>query len=359
MEEKIVSAASVSETQMIENPLQNEINTHYSNKPIKPQVDKLVIQQTIIQQTRRTNLEIEDLRNSLQTAESRYFPFRSWLYDIYEDIRLDGHLSGIIQKRLDTVLNKELLAKKAGKTVDELTKLIKSTEFRMVCRTFLETQLYGTSGLEFTPGAKFAPRLIPRKHIDTKFQLIVIQQDGVEGIDYTDAKNIIISGEQEDLGILLKCAAYVIYKRHCMGDWAQYIEIFGQPIRVMFYDATDQQAKIELKQTLDDTGSSLALMIPKGVDFDVKDGKQSNGDGELQNKFINFANREMSIVMLGNTETTTHDGKTGTGGKSKIHKEQQDEITKSDMFYLLSCLNSDQFLQVLKSYGYPVDALNL
>jgi|GEM_PF-692195 len=329
-------------------------STQYANKPIDPKEWKLVVNETFIQKVNRTPISIQDWRNAHINADDRYYPNRRWLYDIYDDCSLDGHTKGIIAKRFDTILNKTLHFKKDGKPDKSFKKLIGSREFRLVCRTILETILWGISGIEFEPGPKFAPRLIPRKHIKPKWQIISFLQNGSEGIDYTSAKNILVTGEPEDLGLLLSCIPYIIYKRNAFGDWSQYIEIFGQPVRVMYYDATDQQAKIELKRTLDDSGGALALMIPKGVEFELKDGKVTNGDGKLQSNFIENLNRELSVIILGNTETTTN-GQTGTGAKSKVHKDQQDEISKSDIFYLKSYLNSDQFLQILESYGYKVE----
>ena len=328
--------------------------TQYSHKPIDPKDLKLIINETIIRQVVRTPLDIQKWRNAHIVAESRYYPNRLWLYDLYDDCLLDGHLTGIINKRFDTVLNKKIEFKKNGKPDDSFTKLINSVAFRMVCRTILETQAWGISGIEFEPGKDFTPRIIPRKHIKPKWQVISFEQSGKEGVDYTTAKNIIIIGEPEDLGFLLKCCAYVIYKRNCFGDYAQYITIFGQPIRVMKYDATDQQVKIELKKTLKESGGSLELMIPNGVEFELMDGKESNGDGKLQKTFIDVCDQNNSVIVLGNVETTTS-GSNGSLAKSKVHKSQQDEISLSDIFYLNNWLNSDQFLQILKSYGYNVD----
>jgi len=329
-------------------------STQYANQPLDPKNVKFVINETVIRQTIRTPLDIQKWRNAHVQADSRYFPNRTWLYDLYDDAKLDGHYTGIIGKRWDTVLNKPITFKKNGKPDETFTALINSVAFRTVCRTILEAQEWGISGIEFEPGKEFAPRIIPRKHIKPKWQIISFEQNGSEGISYVDAKNILIVGEPEDLGFLLKCVPYIIYKRNAFGDWAQYIEIFGQPIRIMYYDAYDQQAKIELKQTLDESGGALALMIPKGVEFKIEDGKQSNGDGKLQSSFVDNINREVSVIVLGNTETTTN-GQTGTGAKSRIHKEQQDEISKSDIFYLNTWLNSQQFLNILKSYGYAVE----
>jgi hypothetical protein len=329
-------------------------DTHYSNKRLDPKTTKIVINETVIRQVNRTPVDIQKWRQAHIVAESRYYPNRTWLYNLYDDSLLDGHLDGVIDKRFDTVLNKTLVFKRNNKLVPELEKLITSAKFRMACRVLLETKAWGISGIEFRPGPDFDPAIIPRKHIKPKWQIIATEEQGNTGIDYTSLANVIITGEPEDLGFLLKCVPYVIYKRNAVADWAQYIEIFGQPIRIMYYEATDNQVKLELKKVLDDSGSSLALMIPKGVEFDVKDGKQSNGDGKLQSSFIDFLNQELSVIVLGNTETTTN-GKTGSQAKSKVHQDQQEEITKGDMAYLIACLNNPQFLRILQSYGYPVE----
>ena len=213
------------------------MESHSSNKPIDPKELKLVINETVIQQTLRTPLDLQKWRNGLIRADSVYYPDRSFLYDLYDDCALDGHYTGIIGKRFDTVLNKPIFFKRNGKPDDSFNDLINSTAFRLVCRTILETQAWGISGLEFEPGPVFSPRVIPRKHIKPKWQVISYLQSGREGMDYTTAKNILIVGEPEDLGFMLKCCPYIIYKRNVFGAWAQYIEIFGQPIRVMYYDA--------------------------------------------------------------------------------------------------------------------------
>jgi len=337
-----------------DNPNGDLGSTQYSDKPIVPTENKIVIQQLDIRQAIRNEVDIEKWRDGLRIAESRYFPNRTWAYDLYEDVLLDGHLTGIITKRLDTVLNKPLYFEVNGKKVEEMDDLINTLQFRLVMRKVLETQLWGITGLEFIPGKDFQPRPIPRKHIKPKWQRITIDQNSTEGIDYTTLSNVWVIGEPEDLGLLMKCAPYVIYKRNMYADWAQYVEIFGMPVRLMYYNAHDEQAKIELKEVLDSTGSALALMIPEGTRFEMPPMPSANGTGELQNTFKDSLNAEMSIIILGNTETTTT-RKSGTGAQSATHQKEQQEITRSDMIYMEATLNSPQFLQILKSYGYPVD----
>ncbi|NDC40420.1 MAG: DUF935 family protein [Chitinophagia bacterium] len=335
-------------------PEEQQNITQYKQAQITRKDEVVIVKDTIIQAVPRVPAEITMWRTAHQVAESRYYPNRTALYNLYDDCLLDGHLWGIIEKRIKKVLNKTLYFEKDGVKVDEMDNLINGIPFTRLCRLILESVFWGISGAEFIPGNVFEFKPIPRKHIKTKWQVISYDQNGNTGVDYTTAKNLWIIGEPEDLGALLRCIPYTIYKRQNTGDWAQFIEIYGQPVRVMYYDAFDQQAKIELKQTLDQSGSSLALMIPKGTEFEMKDGKASNGDGQLQNTFKNFLNEEMSVIILGNTETTTHGGGTGTGAKTKEHAKQQNEIEADDLALLTAYLNSEHFLGILEDYGYPI-----
>lgn len=57
--------------------------------------------------------------------------------------------------------------------------------------------------------------------------------------------------------------------------------------------------------------------------------------------------------MLGNTETTGNNNG-GSNAKSQTQRKDQLEITRSDIKYLSGWLNSEFFLAILQSYGYPV-----
>jgi phage gp29-like protein len=95
-------------------------------------------------------------------------------------------------------------------------------------------------------------------------------------------------------------------------------------------------------------------MIPKQATFKMLDGKASNGDGKLQGGFKDACNEEMAIKILGNTETTSASKSSGYA-QSKEHGEQQDEIIASDLIFVENELNSEHFLNILKSYGFDVE----
>src|SRR5690606_14210363 len=118
-------------------------------------------------------------------------------YNLYEDVILDGHLTGIIGKRMDAVLNKSLFFQdKSGKRVEAMDDLIESEEFRDLIRKAMETLMWGISGVEFIPGANFSFKEVPRKHIKPELGLITYEQYGQEGLPYKEVSNIWIMGKE-------------------------------------------------------------------------------------------------------------------------------------------------------------------
>ena len=324
-------------------------------EPIKP--EGLIIQDIQVRNVDRTPKDIAYWRSAHITAESVHYPNRTRLFDLYADVRLDGFLHGLIyNKRIATVRNKKLMYKDAsGKKVDEMDTTIRSKAFRDILTRILETPAFGCTALQFIPGEKLAFDEIPRKHIKPEFGVISVEQNDYSGYEYDKMPLVWVLGEKYDLGYLLICAFYALLKKGDFSDWAQFVEIFGQPIRVIKYDAHDTKTKIQLKQVLDESGSSLALMIPKQAEFEIMDGKASNADGKLQNTLRQACNEEMSVIVLGVTETTTSSSSSGYA-QSETHQKQQSEVIIDDMEYVLNYLNSDKFISILASYGLPVAA---
>lgn len=325
-----------------------------ATKKKAPETTNLVVNEIRLVNVDRTMKDIGKWRSALISAEGVYYPNRARLYDVYSDVLLDGHLTGIINKRMDAVLNKELCFIKDDKEVEEMEDLMHSGVFRDIVTKILETKFWGISGMEFIPGSELEFEEIPRKHIKPEFGVISIDQSSYEGIPYKGVSNIWIVGKKRDYGLLLQCSPYALYKKGDFADWAQYVEIFGQPVRVAKYDANDIKTKLELKKAIDEAGSSLAIMIPNQASFEIMDGKISNGDGQLQERLKNSCNDEMSILVLGNTETTSNSNG-GSNAKAQEHGKQQLEVSKSDMAFVITHLNSPAFLNILKSYGYPVE----
>jgi len=327
-------------------------STQSSNVQTVGNKTALVTQEMTLRSVDRSKKNVRTWRTSIVAADSVYNPQNAPLQDLMVDIMLDGHLSGIVRKRVASVCNKKLVFKKGEDKRDEFDTLIKSKSFRDCKKEFVLSKFYNVSGLEFVPGPKFAFNRIPRKHIKTKTQKITYEQwDNDNGIFWPDYKNIMVIYEEGDLGLLTICGFYALLKKGAISTWAEYIELFGSPVMIMKYKGHDLQSKKAGDKILEQAGNSMKICLPEEMGFDMKDGKASNGDGQLQEKFIERMNQEMSLAVLGNSETSTN-GKGGTGAKTWIHSEEQKQLIKDDMDDLLDILNSDQFLSLLQSYGY-------
>ena len=304
----------------------------------------------------RNRKDIAHLKQAILSAESIYAANRVRLYDLYHDlVTIDGHLSGILEKRTKSVTNKKMVFVDAeGRKVDALDALIGSQDFECLIELIMDSIYWGISGLEFVPGHTFAFNEIDRRHIRPEKHQVARSQYDYSGIDISQYPGVWLIGRPKNLGKLLHCSMYALYKRSGFGDFAQYVEIFGQPVRIIQYDAYDRQTEARLRDILEQSGSSLVMMIPKQAQFQMMDGKTSNGDGALQERLIQACNREMSIAILGNTETTSSSSSSGYA-QAEIHAGQQNQLTQADLRYVLSYLNSPFFHGILAQYGYPVE----
>ncbi|MDR1199046.1 MAG: DUF935 domain-containing protein [Prevotellaceae bacterium] len=317
---------------------------------------KIIINDLTLVAPDRNRKDIAKLKSAMERAESIYTPSRVQLYDLYHDIAtIDGHLAGILQKRKDFVLNKSIqFVDKNKRKIDAFDSLIYSNKFNRLVELVIESKFWGVSGIEFVVGKEFDFEEVPRKHISMEKNMILKSQYDYSGISIDELPYVWTVGRKNDLGLLLKCSMYALYKRSGFGDFAQYVEIFGQPVRIIYYDAYDTKTKEDLRKILNESGGSLAMMIPKQAKFEMLDGKTSNGTGELQERLIKNCNAEMSIAILGNTETTTSSSSSGYA-QSVEQSKQQLEITKSDIAFVQNTLNEKWFLNILKSYGFPVE----
>lgn len=335
------------------NSTNKQVNSPEATKIPLPE-GQLVVNQTIIRPIDRQVKDIGYWRMGHIAAERIVYPNRVRLYDLYEDIILDAHLKGIWKKRIAGVLNKKLrYYDKAGHAVEEMDPLIGGKVFRKLIKELMQEKAWGVTGVEFTPGSEFSFKKISRKHIKPETGIIAIEQFGTEGYAYDQLPLVWVVGDADNFGFLLECAPYALYKRGTMADWSQFSEIFGMPMRVAKYDTNDLKTKIELKTALDASGSALVMMIPKQADFEIIDGKVTNADGSIYSNLKDACNQEMSVTVLGATETTTSSQKSGYA-QGKVHADQQLEITKEDLEDMQTTLNEPKFIAVLQSYGLPV-----
>jgi len=275
------------------------------------------------------------------------------LFDLFDDLYLDGILYDAADKRIKAITNADItFHDKEGKEVDAITDLIGTTGFEDLLTILMKSRFYGRSGLEFDFANGFNVFEIPAKHINLEKKMILINPIDETGISYENDEYILVVGKDRDYGIFLRTAPYIIWKRGGFGDWAQWLEIFGMPQRVGKYNSYDPEARKLLEDAMEKAGSAPYLVIPKESDVETVQNTGTGSSGISYNQFRQACNEETLITVLGQTLTTVS-GEKGARSLGEVHKEVEESKNKADMRFVQHILNT-MVVPLLEKRGYPV-----
>lgn len=298
----------------------------------------------ILQSPELFHFDIAKYRSALESAEAIDFHNRSELYDIYHSIlQMDGHLSGIVEKRLSAVSRERFEFQRDGKPVDEVNRQIRSPWFRNWVKDAVASKLWGFSLFQFRRDEKgwITYELVDRKHFDPTTREVLLYETDVNGAPLDAFENcLLVCDNPRGLGKLATCAPYALYKRGNLGDWAQFCQIFGMPIREYTYSAGDEDARKRLLADARKQGANAVYIHPEGSSMTLHEAAGKSGTVDLYERFLDNCNDEMSIAVLGNTLTTKSDTN-GTQALGTVQAKEQLKITDDDVQFILDLLNYD------------------
>ena len=278
---------------------------------------KQIFHELTVKPVVRTITDIGKWRDALKSAD-RYK--RARLYNLYDDMLIDGVLSDAVDKRIEAITNSELAFQVNGENVDEINELMDTPAFEDMLTEIMKAKFWGITVLEFDFIDGFNFESIPRSHIRPDLKQILREEHDEYGISYIDDDFIVQIGNKNDLGIFLKTAPFAIYKRGGFGDYAQWVELFGMPQRIGKYSAYDPESRRLLEEAFDRAGSAPSLVVPKETEVETNNQGQG-GNGKSFNDFRKACNEEMLITVLGQTMTTL-DG--SSRSQSEVHLEVQE-----------------------------------
>lgn len=312
----------------------------------------------ILQSPELFHFDIGSYMNSLQSATAIDMYSRIRLYDMYSSAFMtDPHLIGIHRKRLVGACRTPIEFIRNEKADDQINELLKQPWFRKFRKEVVESEFWGFSLLQFyrdTDG-NIDFDSISRKHYDPVQKIVLRYQSDTDGAPLELFSNtLVIGNDPRSLGIMSAVMPYVLYKRGNIGDWAQFCQIFGMPIREYTYDAGDEEARRRLVEDARKQGANAVYIHPEGSTLTLHESGNKSGSSDLYNNFSDKCDSQMSIAILGNTLTT--DAKaTGTQALGTVHKQEEDEIKDEDQALILSVLNSAHMRKILASLGYNVE----
>lgn len=304
----------------------------------KQERSKTVVSHLVLQAPARRPHQISDWQSALRSADRGSV---RQLYDLFDNLMLDGVLADAIDKRIDAVLNAEISFYSSDGVEEEtvVSEVIDTGAFEQLVRTIMMARIYGRSGVELSMAEEgLRTYAIPPKYIRLEREEITPDLSSPErGIKYAGHPDLIILGRPLDYGLMIKACPYAIYKRGGFGDWSQWIELFGMPQRIGKYNTMDEESRRVLVKCMTEMGSSPWLVAPKETDIEVVDSKM--GSGVAYNDFRRALNEEILVTILGQTLTTVS-GERGARSLGEVHRAVEEAKNRSDIRYVVRVLNS-------------------
>lgn len=140
-----------------------------------------------------------------------------------------------------------------------------------------------------------------------------------------------------------------LFKNYGVRDLAEFLEIYGLPVRLGKYPAgaTDGE-KATLLRAVVNIGHNAAGIIPEGMAIDFKEA--AKGTHEPFDWMVQWAEKSMSKAILGGTLTSQADGASSTNALGQVHNEVRHDLLKAD---------AKQVATTLRQYLlYPLLVLN-
>lgn len=340
-------------------------NRLQKNKNVRPQPEKgagdspisIVNKQIDIRPFQRPEANIKSWRDAIRDSESRIRRDKR-KFDLYAEVLLDGHVEAVMGKRIDPVTNAHWqFVDKDGVPVDEINELIDTIGFETIVKEIMMTKFMGYRMIEclFNQNAdgewEVHPWICPDANMRPHLGIIAEDADQDTGIDIRGgiyAKTIMEIGDTEDLGLLIKAAPYQILKRGGLGDYAMFVQVFGNPLVDATWDGFDEGQRLKLLEAIEALGSGGAIVRPEGTELNLIEQKY-NANGMLQVNFITLLDKGISKALLGTTETVEASQSSGYA-QSKTHDEQDKVKNESDLDYTRRWLNS-RFRTILRAAG--------
>lgn len=332
--------------------------------PLPPKAD---IRQRIDQKTQiyRVSTDIQRYRNAVTSAESINNPQRYELYQVYNQVVIDAHVTSVIQQRKALTLSKEFCVYGPdGEEDEEKTKLIRTKWFYEFLEHSLDSKFWGHSLLQFESIITVnnidqfkCVDLVPRLYVKPEFHIVTSDYSAIEGTNYLDPPfNVwcLEVGQPRDLGLLMKIAPLQIWKKNALGAWAEYVEKFGTPIRILYSDSNDLGTQAKEDAMMQQMGTSFYAILGTDQKFDLREFRGQDAF-QVFDEMINRCNSEISKLVLNQTGTTDEKAFVGS---AEVHERVLDTLAWSDEKFITNVLNY-QLIPLMNAHGFGLDGCTI
>ncbi|GGA95841.1 DUF935 domain-containing protein [Agarivorans gilvus] len=157
-------------------------------------------------------------------------------------------------------------------------------------------------------------------------------------------------------GLVRQLAWPFIFKNYSVRDLAEFLEIYGLPLRLGKYPSgASEPEKRTLLNAVMSIGHNAGGIIPQGMQIDFQEA--AKGQSDPFEVMTNWAERSASKAILGGTLTSQADGKSSTNALGNVHNEVRQELRDADCKQIARTLTQQLVFPIYqlncKSYRHP------
>lgn len=345
----------------------------------EPQTARLGALQHEMQSHPTRGLTPSKLARILDQAETGDITAQS---DLFEDMEeKDGHIGSEMSKRRGACVldwdvvpptNASALEKRNAEQLGELLTDVPDFEDMLFDVTDAIGKGFSCSEIEWhRPGKWWLPKTITHRpqswfqlHRGYRQELRLrtgMAVDGIPGeplqpfgwITHTHKAK---SGYLERSSLFRQLVWTYLFKNYSVGDLAEFLEIYGIPLRVGKYPpSASEKEKATLLRALVGVGHNAAGIVPEGMLLEFHNA--ATGDPAAFELMIDWCEKNQSKVILGGTLTSGADGKSSTNALGNIHNEVRKDLRDGDVRQLNSTLSRDLVYSIAALNGLAPDGV--
>ncbi|MCQ9121266.1 DUF935 family protein [Rodentibacter pneumotropicus] len=152
-------------------------------------------------------------------------------------------------------------------------------------------------------------------------------------------------------GLYRTLAWLYMYKHYSVRDFAEFLELYGMPIRIGKYGAGATNAeKRTLLRALAEIGHNAAGIMPESMQIELHN-VASTGAGAGNNPFlqmVDWCEKSIARLILGQILTSGADGKSSTNALGNVHNEVRRDLMISDAKQIAQTITKQIILPYLQ-----------
>lgn len=323
------------------------------------------ISKIVAEQLERATRRIDMWRDYVEMAEDIENPDRQPLMEYFKDFIDDYQLHATRQARtLKAISGEFYIYNQDGSVNDQETAKFMDPQghpnkwFRDFMTYIMDSKFWGWEAIQLgdVVDNMFSwVEKIPEENQIPFFDSMLkdVNMTFVEKSDYViDFKNplydtwVIRYGSRTDLGLINKCAPYIIWKQ-VFGNWSQHASVFGMPLRHLKTALEDNERKQNAIEAME-TQTGAAYIISDLLDeFEMFDQKGGGDPHNIYGAFIDKCDAAISKIVLSQTGTTDEKA---FAGSANVHERTEDSIIFSDKLDIKNVVN-DMLIPRMKKIG--------